>query len=220
MSLPQIYLASASPRRAELLQQLGIHYEVVAQEVEEQSLANEAPQAFVQRLALTKAWAGWRQLTEKNRRPVLGADTAVVVDDPESGTHILGKPVDRAHALAMLAQLSGRSHRVLSAVAVVGEDNLGQDKAVVRKEMRELVRCSESKVWFTELSQADSEAYWATGEPADKAGGYGIQGLAALFISRLEGSYSGVMGLPLFETGELLRQFGIKMLRNEDDNKQ
>lgn len=212
MSLPQIYLASASPRRRELLHQLGVKFEVLSQEVPEELLPEEAPEAFVQRLALAKAWAGWRQLNDNQQRPVLGADTAVVIDDPASGTKILGKPRDRADALAMLRQLSARSHRVLSAVAVVGEGNLGQDKAVVGKEVHERVRCNESRVWFRALSSAESEAYWQQGEPADKAGAYAIQGLAALFIERLEGSYSGVMGLPLFETGELLRDFGIKIL--------
>jgi septum formation protein len=121
---------------------------------------------------------------------------------------VLGKPADRDAALAMLAQLSGRCHRVLSAVAVVGRDDLGQDRAKVKLR----VRCNQSRVCFRPVSAAEREAYWATGEPADKAGAYGIQGLAALFIERLEGSYSGVMGLPLFETGELLREFGIEIL--------
>jgi septum formation protein len=140
---------------------------------------------------------------------VLGADTAVVVDD-----QIMGKPVDEAEALTMLAQLSGRRHRVLSAVAVVGKDNLGQDRAEVA--------FSESWVQFRATTEEERLAYWRTGEPADKAGAYGIQGLAALFIERLEGSYSGVMGLPLFETGELLRGFGIQVMNcsaTENNNK-
>lgn len=208
MTVPQIYLASSSPRRAELLRQLSVDFALLSQTESEQELPDESPEGYVQRLALAKAWAGWRQLDEKRRRPVLGADTAVVIDDT-----VLGKPVDRAHALAVLGQLSGRSHRVLSAVAVVGEDNLGQDKVLVC----ERVRCSESRVWFRELSVRECEAYWDSGEPADKAGGYAIQGLAALFIERLEGSYSGVMGLPLFETGELLRQYGLEILPSGQD---
>ena len=126
---------------------------------------------------------------------------------------VLGKPVNEAEALAMLAQLSGRTHRVLSAVAVVGKDNLGQDRATVA--------LSQSQVSFRKIDAAERLAYWHTGEPVDKAGAYGIQGIAAVFIERLEGSYSGVMGLPLFETAELLRQFGIEVLghKNKNDKK-
>ncbi len=199
MSLPDLYLASTSPRRRELLSQIGLRVEVVAQSQAEQRLDNESPENYVQRLALEKARAGQAALGGEPPRPVLGADTAVVVDE-----HILGKPADEAGALAMLGLLSGRSHRVLSAVAVVGRDNLGQDRAEVRM--------SASEVWFRPIDAAERRAYWRTGEPADKAGGYGIQGLGALFVERLAGSYSGVMGLPLFETGELLRRFGIEPL--------
>ncbi|NOX76809.1 MAG: septum formation inhibitor Maf [Gammaproteobacteria bacterium] len=199
---PTLYLASSSPRRRELLSQLGLVVERVPQDVEESRLANESPESFVQRLALEKARAGLATLGVRPPRPVLGADTAVVL-----GEQTLGKPVNREHALAMLQQLSGGEHRVLSAVAVVGRDDLGQD--------REAVRLSESRVCFRALTSAECEAYWATGEPVDKAGGYAIQGLAALFVERIEGSYSGVMGLPLFETGELLQQFSIQILRHQ-----
>ena len=195
---PQLYLASSSPRRCELLAQLGVRFEVVAQSVPEERLPHESPEAFAQRLAVEKARAGQALLSADINLPVLGADTIVVVDDD-----ILGKPKDKADALAMLAQLSGGSHRVLSAVAVVGRDDMGQDKT--------MVRCSESRVRFRALRDGEAEAYWATGEPVDKAGAYGIQGLAAVFIEHLEGSYSGVMGLPLFEAGELLRAFGIEI---------
>jgi septum formation protein len=207
MAQPQLYLASASPRRAELLTQLGLNFEVLKLELPEVPLPDEAPEAFVQRLAEDKARAGLATLPTAQQVPVLGADTAVVVDDK-----VLGKPADRDAALAMLAQLSGRCHRVLSAVAVVGRDDLGQDRANVEAQVKVRVRCNESRVCFRPVSAAERAAYWATGEPADKAGAYGIQGLAALFIERLEGSYSGVMGLPLFETGELLREFGIEIL--------
>lgn len=199
MSLPDLYLASASPRRRELLAQIGLRVELVSQSVLEHRLENETPEDYVQRLALEKARAGSVELSEGQLRPVLGADTTVVVDD-----QVLGKPADESAALAMLAQLSGRTHRVLSAVAVVGKDNLGQDRAEV---------ClNESRVSFRVIDEAECRAYWRTGEPADKAGAYGIQGVAALFIERLEGSYSGVMGLPLSETGELLRRFGVEAL--------
>ena len=199
MLLPDLYLASSSPRRRELLAQIGIKVAVLKQSVSEQYLSPESPAQYVQRLALQKAQAGLRTLRDGRLRPVLGADTAVVVDGV-----ILGKPENKAAALTMLAQLSGRSHRVLSALAVVGKDILGQD--------REEVRLSESQVSFRDIEEAERLAYWHTGEPQDKAGAYGIQGLAALFIDRIEGSYSGVMGLPLFEAGEALRPFGIEPL--------
>lgn len=203
MTPPDLYLASASPRRRELLTQIGLRVELVSQSVSEHRLDNETPEDYVQRLAVEKAQAGFAalrlSLSEAQLRPVLGADTTVVLDD-----QILGKPEDEGSALAMLARLSGRTHRVLSAVAVVGKDILGQDR---------VERClHESQVRFRVIGEAECRAYWRTGEPADKAGSYGIQGVAALFIERLEGSYSGVMGLPLFETGELLRQFGIEPL--------
>jgi septum formation protein len=200
MPAPDLYLASASPRRRELLAQIGLRVELVSQSVAEHALENESPEDYVQRLALEKAQAGLAAVDPAWPRPVLGADTAVVVDD-----QILGKPADETEALAMLERLSGRKHRVLSAVAVVGKDNLGQDRAEVR--------VSQSWVHFRAITEEERLAYWQTGEPADKAGAYGIQGLAAVFIERLEGSYSGVMGLPLFETGELLSRFGIKLLK-------
>ncbi|MCK4586530.1 MAG: septum formation inhibitor Maf [Gammaproteobacteria bacterium] len=199
MNSPQLYLASSSPRRRELLAQIGISVEVVSQDVSENSRANESPESYVKRLALEKAYSGLKGLGGKASRPVLGADTAVVV-----GGEVLGKPADKADALAMLQGLSGRSHRVLSAVAVVGRDDLGQD--------REEVQVSESIVIFRSVTEKECVAYWDTGEPVDKAGAYAIQGLAAVFIERIEGSYSGVMGLPLFETGELLQQFGIEIV--------
>ena len=198
MSGPQIYLASTSPRRRELLAQLGVRFEIVLQDVPEQRRNDETPEMFVERLALEKARAGRDQLKAKLRLPVLGADTTVVVDED-----VLGKPANKGEALDMLGRLSGRGHRVLSAVAVVGHDKLGQD--------RELVRVSESRVVFREIDRVEREAYWASGEPADKAGGYAIQGKAAAFVKRLEGSYSGVMGLPLFETSELLTVVGIEI---------
>jgi septum formation protein len=204
MNPSHIYLASLSPRRQELLAQLGLRYELIAQAVPEQRRAEESPEAYVRRLALEKAQAGRAALAGRPLRPVLGADTTVVVDDA-----VLGKPADEAEAKAMLMRLSGRSHRVLSAVAVVGRDDLGQD--------RQAVRVSESRVSFRELSVAECHAYWLSGEPLDKAGAYAIQGLGALFVERLEGSYSGVMGLPLFETGELLRRFGIDVLHLDGD---
>jgi septum formation protein len=166
--------------------------------VDETPLPGEDPATYVGRLALAKARAGWELLTTRQSElrliPVLGADTAVVLDGI-----ILGKPRDRNEGLAILAALSGREHQVMSAVALVAGE-------------RAALRVQESRVRFRALSQTEREAYWDTGEPADKAGAYGIQGRAAVFITGLEGSYSGVMGLPLFETAELLREFEISLL--------
>lgn len=191
MIRPDLYLASQSPRRRLLLEQIGIDFQALTVEVEEIPRPGESPGDFVQRLALDKAHAGWQSPKRWLSVPVLGADTAVVRDG-----EILGKPADCKHAQAMLAQLSGRGHQVLSAVALVRED-------------REAVRLSTSSVWFRELTEKECQAYCETGEPLDKAGGYGIQGRAAAFVSRLDGSYSGVMGLPLFETAALLEAFGV-----------
>lgn len=190
-----IYLASASPRRRELLAQIGVAFEVVSAEVDERLLPGEAPEVYVSRLALAKAQAAHAQHGD---RPVLGADTTVVIDDT-----ILGKPSGRAEGVAMLARLSGRSHHVYTGVAVISPDG------------EAATRLSVSTVSFRPLTSAEIEAYWASGEPADKAGGYAVQGKGAMFIERLEGSYSGVMGLPLFETAELLRGCGISPLGPE-----
>ena len=191
--LPDIYLASQSPRRRELLDQIGVDYAVLAVDLDEQVKDNESAQDYVCRIALEKARAGWNRLPEGRRRPVLGADTEVV-----TGSGILGKPQDREHAIRMLQQLSGRTHSVLTGVALVGATAAVQVRT--------------SYVTFRTVTTAECAAYWDTGEPADKAGGYAIQGRAAIFISRIEGSYSGVMGLPLFETAELLQDAGIKVL--------
>lgn len=185
-----IYLASASPRRRELLRQIGVAYRLLPVAVDETLRAGERPHEYVARLALDKAQAGLLAMGRRQPAPVLGADTAVVVEDL-----ILGKPRDRAEGLAMLAQLSGREHQVLSAVALATME-------------RSAIKIQESRVRFRELTPAECAAYWDSGEPGDKAGGYGIQGRAAAFIAELHGSYSGVMGLPLFETAELLREFG------------
>ncbi|HLA75102.1 MAG TPA: Maf family protein [Gammaproteobacteria bacterium] len=191
MSYPQIYLASASPRRRTLLEQIGVRYQLVGIAVEEAWDGRESPRDHVLRLALEKARAGWRCLAAPQAAPVLGADTVVVVDG-----EIVGKPASQEQGLAMLEQLSGRSHEVLTAVALVNGS-------------RHASRLSISTVSFSPTTAAQRAAYWATGEPHDKAGGYAIQGRAAAFIARLEGSYSGVMGLPLFETAALLAEFGV-----------
>jgi septum formation protein len=190
---PQIYLASRSPRRSELLSQIGVIHKTVPAEVDETPRPREAPAEYVLRLALEKAEAGRSALNTPPEVPVLAADTAVVVDN-----EILGKPGDREEALAMMGLLSGRSHKVLTGVALAGRNRES--------------RLSVSRVTFRTLTDAEAAAYWLSGEPADKAGGYGIQGLGAIFISHLEGSFSGVMGLPLFETAQLLQAEGIELL--------
>ncbi|HSG10449.1 MAG TPA: Maf family protein [Gammaproteobacteria bacterium] len=189
-----ICLASRSPRRRELLHQIGVDFDVIDVDVDEQRGPQESAEAFVVRVALDKARAGRSALPAGSPMPVLGADTAVVIDD-----EVLGKPRDGADAARMLSLLSGRTHRVLTAVALVAG--------------RETVCVSTSKVTFRTLGDAECAAYWASGEPADKAGAYAIQGLAAVFISRLEGSYSGVMGLPLYETATLLQESGITVIK-------
>lgn len=190
----QLILASASPRRAELLQQIGLRFVVKPQHVPEEKQADESPQFFVERLACDKAAAGWEATGHEYDLPVLGSDTIVVIDD-----EVLGKPVDEADGLAMLARLSGHEHRVMTAVAVAKGGRIASAISI-------------STVRFRELTRQEVSAYWQTGEPADKAGGYGIQGVAGQFVEHLEGSYSGVVGLPLCETASLLRQFGVQTL--------
>lgn len=189
-----IYLASQSPRRRELLAQLGVGFSVLPVEVDESPVGGEPPEALVQRLAVAKAQAGLARVPAEAPAPVLGSDTEVELDG-----EVLGKPRDEEDAAAMLARLSGRSHRVLSAVALATPQRVA-------------VRVAVSRVWFRETTAEERAAYCATGEPLDKAGAYAIQGLAAAFVPRLEGSYSGVMGLPLFETAELLGAFGVPVL--------
>jgi nucleoside triphosphate pyrophosphatase len=185
-----VYLASGSPRRSELLRQIGVHFAVKPAAIDESRLPGEAPEAYVCRLAAAKAEAVWATLGAEPR-PVLAADTAVVLDG-----RILGKPVGPAAAAAMLEALSGRSHRVLTAVAL--RSHAGTD-----------VELAASEVRFRATTQAEREAYAETSEPFDKAGGYGIQGFAAVFVERLTGSYSGVVGLPLYETAALLGRSGV-----------
>ncbi len=186
-----LILASASPRRAELLRQLDLQFEIRSADIDESLLPYEAPADYVRRLALAKAVAVYSGLASTTQTRVIGSDTAVVV-----GQKILGKPSHRSDAAAMLAALSGRDHQVFSAVAVVCEQ--GQHRTV-----------QISTVSFAKLAPTEIEAYLNTDEPWDKAGSYAIQGRAAAFITRLDGSFSGVMGLPLRETVLLLRESGL-----------
>ena len=188
-----IYLASASPRRQELLQQLGIAFEAMPSNILEVQERGESPEAYVSRVAADKARFVENLIKERGlpAHPVLGADTEVVLDGG-----ILGKPRDRDHSIEMLQRLAGRTHEVLSAVCLV---HAGKEYAAL----------SRSCVTFTPLTPAEIGQYWETGEPVGKAGAYAIQGKAAAFITRLEGSYSGVMGLPLHELSEIMKKIRV-----------
>lgn len=185
-----VVLASASPRRRDLLRQIGVRFVVVPAHIDETRRAGEPATDYVRRMALDKAEKVWRE-SPPNGVPVLGADTAVVL-----GEDVLGKPADEDDAVAMLMRLSANRHLVLSAVALVGAH--GHHLEVVA-----------TQVDFRALTAAECRRYWATGEPSDKAGAYAIQGLGAVFVRALTGSYSGVVGLPLAETYRLLRLCGI-----------
>jgi len=206
MSADFLYLASGSPRRRELLTQIGVRFQLLATQVDESSRPGEAADAYVLRLAALKARTGARQLGGAARElcsdpgpvamplaeaPVLGADTAVVIEG-----RILTKPKDAADGERMLGELSGRVHRVLTAIALATPTGLH-------------TRLSCSEVTFRTIAAAEARAYWSTGEPGDKAGGYAIQGKGAVFVAALRGSFSGVMGLPLYETAELLDAAGV-----------
>lgn len=194
-----IYLASRSPRRRELLTQIGVRYELLLfrsrtggdEEVDETPHKDEAPGTYVLRVCEEKARAGWTRLLQRHLppAPVLSADTTVTIDG-----RILGKPADRRDAAAMLRLLSGRRHEVLTAVSVLLQDRMETE-------------VSHSEVEFRPLTDADIREYLATGEADDKAGAYGIQGRAAQFVKEIRGSYSGIMGLPLYETARLLERF-------------
>lgn len=204
MSAPVVYLASKSPRREELLRQLGIDFASLRvreasgrdRDVEEGARDAEPALHYVERIARTKAAIGWQRMLQRGLapRPVLGADTEVVLD----GT-IFGKPKDAADAVRMLTLLSSRTHQVLTAVALCWDQKI-------------IAEISTSTVTFRELAHDEIERYVATGEPFDKAGAYGVQGRAASFVSRIDGSYTGVMGLPLYETAQALAGIGFPVL--------
>ncbi len=179
-----IALASASPRRRELLTQLGVDFQVVKIDVDETQAVDEPAAVYVQRLAIAKSQAGWQ--AGNSTLPTLGADTIVVVD-----SQVLGKPQNQADFLRMMTLLSGRVHQVMTAIALTSRHGTE-------------VKLVTTDVWFTELTEAQMLDYWQTGEPQDKAGGYGIQGIAGRFVEKIHGSYFAVVGLPLFETAQLL----------------
>jgi septum formation protein len=187
---PNLHLASTSPRRKEILAALDLDFDVVHVDVDETPLDAETPGEMVLRLAVAKA----RAVTLGPTDIALGADTAVVIDG-----RALGKPVDEADGIAMLAALSGRGHKVVSGVALHGAHGT-------------FTALSETDVNFREISRDEALAYWQSGEPCDKAGAYAIQGLGGAFIERIEGSYSGVVGLPVFETVALLKEAGLEVV--------
>jgi septum formation protein len=190
----RVTLCSASPRRSQLLEQIRVRHEVRPVDVDEARLARETPEAYVRRIAARKAEAGWAL---DDRQPVLAADTAVVL-----GAELFGKPADLTDGMRMLGALAGHTHRVFTAVAL-------------RHAAGVAARLSVSEVTFRALSTEECARYWQTGEPVGKAGGYAVQGLAATFITHLAGSYSGVMGLPLAETAELLAAAQVRVWNTE-----
>lgn len=192
---PLILLASASPRRSALLTQIGVPHAIRPVDIDETVRTGESPAEYVYRLAWAKAETLWDRLGPEERIPVLGADTTVAL-----GADILGKPASSAELLKMLRRLSGQTHQVYTGVAL-------------RSAQGTQLRLSVSDVTFRALNDIEIVAYWETGEPADKAGGYAVQGRAAIFIERIHGSYSGIVGLPVFETAELLQQIGWQALK-------
>ena len=193
---PLLHLASSSPRRREILKALQLDFTVEAVEVDESRAANETPEQMVLRLAVAKANAA----TVDASRYVIGSDTVVTLGDD-----VLGKPRDRDQAIAMLLRLSGRGHRVLTGVALRAPDGVQTALSV-------------TDVYFREISRDEALAYWQSGEPRDKAGAYGIQGLGGAFVETIQGSYSGVVGLPVFETTRLLQNAGIDLLVKQADD--
>jgi septum formation protein len=193
---PLIFLASASPRRSFLLTQIDVAHEIRPVDIDETYQSHESPAEYVYRLARTKAETLWNRLPASNRLPVLGADTTVAL-----GAEILGKPKNREEELAMLRRLSGVTHQVYTGVALCSKQGTQ-------------LRLSVSDVMFRRLTDLEILAYWDSGEPADKAGGYAVQGRAAVFIERINGSYSGIVGLPIFETAELLAGIGWTAMRS------
>ena len=212
MRQSQIYLSSSSLRRQELLDQIGVHYSVIHPQIDENKKSIETSSEYVRRLAFEKAVAGAMLVKQMPKKPILGADTCVVIDGC-----FLGKPDNFVEYNAMMKKLSGNSHEVLTAVAVIDADAWAQVKNSTDDAAHSLqenfkhkhVRLSVTRVTFRDLLASDYRDYWETGEPKGKAGGYAIQGKGAMFIKQIDGSYSGVVGLPLFETSELLHKHAV-----------
>ena len=191
LTAPDLLLASASPRRSDLLKQMGVNFSVLAVDIDESRCGGESPVDYVSRLAIEKAQAGFSR--QNGQLPSLGADTVVVFDG-----QIFTKPVDQEQARTMLMALSGKQHSVFTAVAI----NNGTDTTMA---------VSETRVKFRTISESECLIYWQSGEPEGKAGGYAIQGRGGIFVEKLEGSYSGVVGLPLAETEQLLKMFSVPL---------
>ncbi len=200
MSIPVLHLASSSPRRRQLLAALGLNFSYDGVAIDESALPGEAASDLVLRLAIGKARAAYD--SGEHSVPVLGADTRVIVDD-----RVFGKPKSKEEALNMLASLSGTTHQVLTAVALMANGELQTAVSV-------------TEVQFREIHPDEAEAYWHSGEPAGKAGAYAVQGLGGIFVSAINGSYSGVVGLPVFETVGLLRRAGIELLNLPGNRRQ
>ena len=199
MSSFDLYLASASPRRKTLLESVGLKLYVCPANIDENVLANESSESYVRRLALQKAQAAINQCEQRILNcPFIGSDTIVACDGA-----LFGKPVDEADALRMWKKMSGRSHQVLTSLAVID----GVDSSA-----KQVIELSVSDVQFKTLELSEMRAYWQTGEPQDKAGAYGIQGAASAWVDSIQGSYTGIMGLPLFETNRALKPFGLNWL--------
>ncbi len=190
-------MASKSPRRRQLLEQMGVNFAQLNIDVSEERLLQEKPQDYVSRIALEKARAGSRVANLDKSIPILGSDTIVVIDN-----QILGKPTDFNDAIKMLTQLSGRNHKVLTAISVIHNEAWSS--------------INETTVSFRDLNENEIEAYCFSDEPWDKAGGYAIQGKAAIFVKEIKGSYSGVMGLPIYETAQCLQKAGVQILGTND----
>lgn len=190
----QVYLASKSPRRKEILDQMKLQFETLDVDVDEEVIDKEAPEEYVVRVAKEKALAG-RKVAKNIDLPVIGSDTCIFFNGI-----IMGKPVDKAQGINFLSQLSAQQHEVITGVSICGEF---KTESLVQR----------NRVTFRKLDIKEIESYWETGEPVDKAGAYAIQGLGAVFIQNIEGSYSGIMGLPIFETAQLLKKFGIDCLK-------
>lgn len=204
MDKPQLYLATRSPRRRTLIEQLGFSYETLDVDIGEQPFQDEDPADYVARLAVEKARVGWDQVSAQ-RIPVVGADTCIVLNH-----RIIGKVENRQDGIALLKEFSANSHVVLTGIAMVGPALVGTESESNNSKIKECVRVNTSKVTFRALTDEECEHYWETDEPSGKAGGYAIQGIAGSFIEKLEGSYSSVMGLPLCDLTELMSEFGIK----------
>jgi len=210
MENPQLYLASRSPRRRTLIEQLGIRCQTVDVDVDERPGDAEKPADYVARLAIEKARKGWERVDKKNI-PVVGADTCIVMNG-----HIIGKVESHDESKALLQSFSARQHQVLTGIAVVGlandREETGGENVNHALMLREQVRVNITNVFFRSLTEVECDHYWHTGEPLGKAGGYAIQGIAGAFIQKIEGSYSGVMGLPLCDLSEMLSEFGIPVI--------